>query len=125
MLSGWDESGAMLTPGGWYHVHTRGNNKARLYFDALDNNVFLQLAERSRDKYESVIVEWCLMTNHFHLVLRVSKNGLAKGVSELNGSFARWSNAATDAATISLAAATRATRSRPTRTFSKLVVTSC
>jgi REP element-mobilizing transposase RayT len=69
------------------------NNKARLYFDALDNNVFLQLAERSRDKYESVIVEWCLMTNHFHLVLRVPKNGLGKGVSELNGSFARWSNA--------------------------------
>jgi REP element-mobilizing transposase RayT len=78
--------------GAYYHVHTRGNNKAPLYVDALDRNVFLQLVGRSREKYEWVIYEWCLMTNHYHLVLRVPKNGLAQGISELNGSFARWSN---------------------------------
>jgi REP-associated tyrosine transposase len=78
--------------GGYYHVHARGNNKQPLYLDALDRHVFLQLTGRSKEKYEWVIVEWCLMTNHFHLVLRVPKNGLAQGMSELIGSFARWSN---------------------------------
>jgi REP element-mobilizing transposase RayT len=77
---------------GLYHVHARGNNKLPLYLDALDRNVFLQLVERSQEKYEWVVLEWCLMTNHFHLVLRVPRNGLSQGMSELNGSFARWSN---------------------------------
>jgi REP element-mobilizing transposase RayT len=78
--------------GGYYHVHARGNNKVPLYLDRLDCNVFLQMAGRSQEKYEWVILDWCLMTNHFHVVLRIPKNGLAQGMSELIGSYARWSN---------------------------------
>ena len=32
------------------------------------------------------------MTTHYHLVLRIADKGLAQGMSELNGSFARWAN---------------------------------
>jgi hypothetical protein len=32
------------------------------------------------------------MTNHYHLVVRIPQNGLSQGMSELNGSFGRWSN---------------------------------
>jgi REP element-mobilizing transposase RayT len=77
---------------GYYHVHTRGNNKQPVYLDDLDRHVFLQLLERSQVKYEWVIFEWCLMTTHYHFVLRIGENGLAQGMSELNGSYARWSN---------------------------------
>lgn len=78
--------------GGYYHVHTRGNNKSPIYADSLDRNVFLQMFERSQMKYEWVVYEWCLMTTHYHFVVRVPKGGLAQGMCELNGSFARWSN---------------------------------
>jgi REP element-mobilizing transposase RayT len=78
--------------GGYYHVHTRGNNKAPVYVDATDRYVFLRMLERSQVKYEWIVYSWCLMTNHYHLVLRVPQNGLSQGMSELNGSFGRWSN---------------------------------
>jgi putative transposase len=77
---------------GYYHVHTRGNNKQPLYSDDLDRNVFLQFVARSQEKYDWIIFEWCLMTNHYHFVVRITEKGLAQGISELNGSFARWSN---------------------------------
>jgi REP-associated tyrosine transposase len=77
---------------GYYHVHTRGNNRQPLYLDDLDRNVFLQFFGRSQEKYEWIVLEWCQMTNHYHCVVRIAQKGLAQGMSELNGSFARWSN---------------------------------
>jgi putative transposase len=77
---------------GYYHVHTRGNNKNPVYVDDLDRKVFLQLLERSQAKYEWVIFEWCLMTTHYHFIVRIGRSGLAQGMSELNGSFARCAN---------------------------------
>jgi len=50
------------------------------------------MLERSVVKYEWLVYSWCLMTNHYHLVVRISNNGLSQGMSELNGSFGRWSN---------------------------------
>jgi putative transposase len=78
--------------GGYYHVNTRGNNKARVYVDAVDRTVFLAMLERSVVKYEWRVYSWCLMTNHYHLVVHIPQNGLSQGMSELNGSFGRWSN---------------------------------
>jgi len=78
--------------GGYYHVNTRGNNKGRVYVDPTDRYVFLGMLERSQVKYEWIVYSWCLMTNHYHLVLRIPENGLSQGMSELNGSFGRWSN---------------------------------
>lgn len=78
--------------GGYYHVSTRGNNRAGVYIDGLDRYVFLQMLERSVVKYEWILYAWCLMTNHYHLVMRIPRNGLSQGMSELNGSFGRWSN---------------------------------
>jgi putative transposase len=77
---------------GYYHVNTRGNNRTQVYVDGVDRFVFLRMLERSVVKYEWVVYSWCLMTNHYHLVLRIPQNGLSQGMSELNGSFGRWSN---------------------------------
>ena len=79
-------------PGGYYHVNARGNNKALVYVDSTDRLVFLEMLERSQLKYAWIIYAWCLMTNHFHLVLHIPENGLSQGMCELNGSFGRWSN---------------------------------
>jgi len=52
-------------------VNTRGNNKARVYVDPTDRYVFLGMLERSQVKYEWIVYSWCLMTNHYHLILRI------------------------------------------------------
>jgi hypothetical protein len=110
--------------GAYYHVNTRGNNKARVYIDGLDHYVFVRLLERSVDKYEWVVYAWCLMTNHYHFVVRISEGGLSEGMSELNGSFGAGQIGGTGAATTSSADVSRAGRSSPTLISSRRAGTS-
>ena len=79
-------------PGGFYHVGTRGNDKQAIYVDSFDRRVFLALVRRSVERYGWRCHAWCLMTNHYHLVVELADCGLACGMRDLNGAFARFSN---------------------------------
>jgi REP element-mobilizing transposase RayT len=72
-------------PGGIYHVISRGNNRGRLYWDELDREVFLARLSRVAQKYGWAGLAYCLMTNHFHLVVQILDGGLSAGMQELNG----------------------------------------
>jgi len=69
---------------GYHHVVTRGNNKRRIYEDDVDRWYFCETVERVAKKYGWTILAYCLMGNHYHLVLRVGERGLAAGMCELN-----------------------------------------
>src|SRR5919202_1460550 len=77
--------------GGYYHVHTRGNNKLPVYVDLIDRYTFLEILGRIQQKYEWIIYAWTLMTNHYHFVMQIQV-GLSAGMCELNGGYARWFN---------------------------------
>jgi REP element-mobilizing transposase RayT len=79
-------------PGGIYHVISRGNNRGRLYWDELDREVFLGRLSRVAQKYGWAGLAYCLMTNHFHLVVQILEGGLSAGMQELNGEYARRAN---------------------------------
>jgi putative transposase len=79
-------------PGGFFHLTARGNRREPIFVDATDRIVFMSMLDRSERKYNWHLYSWCLMTNHFHLVVGTPDGGLSPGMCELNGSFARWSN---------------------------------
>jgi putative transposase len=79
-------------PGGLYHVGTRGNNKQDIYLDGVDRYWFLEMLGKVVVKYEWAVYAYCLMTNHYHVVLGTPEGGLSEGMCELNGGFARWAN---------------------------------
>jgi putative transposase len=79
-------------PGGYYHVVTRGNNRQPILDDPL-RELFLQTAGRIATRYSWLLYAYALMTNHYHLVLQIGTGGLSHGMCELNGAFARASNA--------------------------------
>lgn len=79
-------------PGGYFHVNTRGNNKQTIYLDGVDRYWFLEMFGKATVRYEWSIYAYCLMTNHYHVVLQIPEGGLSEGMCELNGGFARWSN---------------------------------
>jgi putative transposase len=56
---------------GYYHVTTRGNDGANIYVDDDDRNVFLGLLHRVAIESPWTLRAWCLMTNHFHLVVEI------------------------------------------------------
>jgi len=78
---------------GYHHVVTRGNNKRRIYKDHVDRWFFCETVERIARKHGWTILAYCLMDNHYHLVLRVGERGLARGMCELNTACALHYNA--------------------------------
>src|SRR5437867_2528640 len=79
-------------PDGYYHVHTRGNDRQDIYFGNWSGRLFLRELERAVVRYGWRILAYCLMQNHYHLVLQIGEAGLSDGMNELNGRFARTTN---------------------------------
>jgi putative transposase len=80
------------TPG-YFHVTTRGNNGRDVFVTAADRRVFLALLSSIAREREWALPAWCLMINHFHLVLETRHENLSAGMQRLNGVYAQWFNA--------------------------------
>ena len=76
---------------GYHHISTRGNNKQTVFLTDNDRLSFLALLERVAARHHWRILTYCLMRNHYHLVLRID-DGLAQGMRELNGVYAMYFN---------------------------------
>ena len=75
-----------------YHVTTRGNNRAPIYFGDDDRRLFLALFRKIVGRLEWLVHEWCLMTNHYHLLVQTPNPDLDRGMHRLNGVYAQTMN---------------------------------
>jgi REP element-mobilizing transposase RayT len=73
---------------GFHHVVTRGNNKQRIFMNDSDRHEFMRLLVQVCGKHGWTIYAYCLMRNHYHLVVKVGDRGLARGMCELNTAYA-------------------------------------
>ncbi len=77
--------------GGIYHVFNRGNNRKDLFRCGEDFACFLKLLSSSQEKYDIRVFHYCLMTNHFHFLLRSEvKEGLPRFMHWLQLGYARY-----------------------------------
>jgi REP element-mobilizing transposase RayT len=77
---------------GFHHIVTRGNNKQPIYLGDWDRQCFLAVVDSVAQKYSWNVLAYCLMRNHYHLVLEVGGLGLARGMCELNTTYALFFN---------------------------------
>ena len=77
---------------GIFHVATRSNIRRVAYDDDRDRVVFLKMLESLLPRYGWECHAYCLMTTHYHLIIRTRKPTLAAGMQLLNGHFARTFN---------------------------------
>jgi REP element-mobilizing transposase RayT len=77
---------------GYHHVTTRGNNKRDIFLEDGDREFFCLSVTRIARKYGWTVLAYCLMDNHYHLLLSVSDKGLSAGMKELNGGYATTFN---------------------------------
>jgi putative transposase len=78
---------------GYHHVVTRGNNKRSIYLDDRDRAFFCLAVTRIATKYDWTVLAYCLMDNHYHLLISVGEKGLSSGMCELNSGYACMFNA--------------------------------
>ena len=79
-------------PGGLYHVTTRGNCRASIFEDAFDRLAFLDRLGSSVVRFEWKCFAYCLMGNHFHLLIETPDPNIARGMRALNGWYAQRFN---------------------------------
>ncbi len=79
-------------PGAFYHVTTRGNARQAIYLDAQDRQMFLAGLEEVVTRYHWRCHAYCLMDNHYHLLLETPQENLSAGMRQLNGVYTQRFN---------------------------------
>ena len=78
--------------GGIYHLVSRGVRKLPLFTDHWDRERFLALFDLTLVRYEWELHTYCLMTNHFHLLVTTHQPTVSVGMQYLKGCYAQWFN---------------------------------
>jgi len=78
--------------GALYHVTSRGDRREAIYEDDEDRETFLNLLAEVVDRFNWLCHAYCLMTNHYHLVIETVEGNLSKGMRQLNGVYTQASN---------------------------------
>ena len=58
-------------PGAFYHVTSRGNEQKDIFKSDFDRETFLSYLVSASERYGAEIHAYCLMTNHYHLILKI------------------------------------------------------
>ena len=78
--------------GAIYHVTTRGNERSRIFRSDNDHNLFLMILQKVTERFHWLCHVYCLMDNHYHLVVETPEGNLSAGMRQLNGVYTQASN---------------------------------
>jgi putative transposase len=79
--------------GAFYHITARGNERKDIFKSARDREKFLCYLQSATERYGAIIHTYCLMNNHFHLLLETPSGNLSQIMRHVNGAYATYFNA--------------------------------
>ena len=79
-------------PGAVYHVTSRGNEKKDIHRDDQDRENFLFILDKVNKRNHWLCHAYCLMDNHFHLLIETPEGNLSIGMRQLNGVYTQAFN---------------------------------
>ena len=79
-------------PDAIYHVTSRGDRREAIYRDDDDRSAQLELLARTMDRFDAQVLAYCLMGNHYHLVLHTRQPNLSRLMRHFNGVFTQRFN---------------------------------
>lgn len=68
----------LFSPGAYYHIYNRGNNKAEIFFERENYLYFLRLLRKYLHEDSVELVAYCLMPNHYHFLVYLITDGFSK-----------------------------------------------
>ena len=78
--------------GALYHVTSRGNDRRPIFKNDGDRELFLNLLARVNARFHWICHAYCLMNNHYHLVIETPDGNLSRGMRQLNGVYTQTFN---------------------------------
>lgn len=78
--------------GGLFHVLARGDDKRPIYLDERDMRSFLERLDTVSERLQWSLWGFCLMPNHYHLLLETTEKTLSRGMRDLNGAYSQAFN---------------------------------
>jgi len=78
--------------GGFYHVSLRGNARQAIFRDSQDRATLEECIANALQRYDSELHAYCWMTNHLHLLIRVTAEPAQHAVRHFATSYARQFN---------------------------------
>lgn len=79
-------------PGALYHITARGNAQQPIFLDDGDRRQFIRLLSREVQQQRWRCYVYCLMGNHYHLVIETPEPNLSRGLRRLHGTYTQWFN---------------------------------
>lgn len=78
--------------GGLYHVTSRGDRCEAIYTDDEDREKWLEILGNVCSRFNWRCHVYCLMDNHYHIVIETAEANLSKGMRQLNGVYTQYFN---------------------------------
>ncbi len=76
--------------GALYHVISRGNARQMIYQADSDYRQFLKILGEVVERYAWLVYAYCLLGNHYHLLVETPQPNLSAGMRQLNGTYAQF-----------------------------------
>jgi len=78
--------------GALYHVTSRGNQKLDIYLNEEDRLQWIEVLSTVCDRFNWRCHAWCMMDNHYHIIIETIEGNLSKGMRYLNGVYTQKMN---------------------------------
>jgi REP element-mobilizing transposase RayT len=79
-------------PGARFHVFARGDNRQDIYRDDVDRQLFMAGLGTVTARLQWRLWAYCLMSNHYHLLVETPGANLSRGMRDLNGAYSQRFN---------------------------------
>jgi REP element-mobilizing transposase RayT len=79
-------------PDAWYHVMNRGRRAEHIFLEEIDYKSFVELLMESVELWNFRIAAYCLMPNHYHLVVQTPDANLSRCMRHINGIYTQRFN---------------------------------
>jgi putative transposase len=81
-----------LDMAGYHHIVNRGVNRSDIFTSPKDKEKFLQILCKACRVYDAIVHDYCLMDNHYHLLLETRKENLSLLMRQVNSNYAVYFN---------------------------------
>lgn len=78
--------------GAFHHVMNRGRGRKTIFHDEAYFNVFLETLQEASKRFDAVVHAYCLMNNHYHLLVETPRANLSRIMRHVNGVYTQRYN---------------------------------